>query len=125
MGGGGRARRREAVASTIREDIGQDLLLKLFESSDGEVRRASLRVLGATGLPPNAANARKKAAATDREARRRCQLRADSIGLMALDDPAAHEELFKKLIDPKQPEAVQAAAVRALGPSRARRSGLS
>ena len=41
-------------------------------------------------------------------------LRADSIALIALDDPAPHEELFKKLIDPKQPEAVQAAAVRAL-----------
>jgi putative heme-binding domain-containing protein len=42
-------------------------------------------------------------------------VRADSIGLLALGDPAANEALFKQLIDPRQPEAVQAAAVRGLG----------
>ena len=60
-GGGGRGGR--GGPSTIRENVGQDLMLQLFDSSDEAVRRASLRLLSTAGLPPNAANARKKAAA--------------------------------------------------------------
>jgi len=107
--------RRASGDSGARVDLGQDLLLKLFESPDEEVRRASLRGLTATGLPPDAAPLLVRAAATARTAARDPALRADSIGLLALDDPAAHEALFKQLIDPQQPEAVQAAAVRGLG----------
>ena len=43
-------------------------------------------------------------------------LRADSLGLLALGNAASYEQLFKNLLDLKQPEAVQAAAARALGP---------
>lgn len=110
--GGGRGGRG---APEIQENVGQDLLLKLFEGSDGSVRRASLRLLAATGLPASAAAAREKAVATAGKDDADANLRADSISLIAIDDPASHEDLFKKLIDPKQPEAVQAAAVRALG----------
>ena len=42
-------------------------------------------------------------------------LRADALGFLALSDPASREPLFKQLTDAKQPEAVQAAAARALG----------
>jgi putative heme-binding domain-containing protein len=42
-------------------------------------------------------------------------LRADALGLLALGDPARQEALFKQLVDPKQPEPVQAAAAHALG----------
>lgn len=96
-------------------DFGQDLLLKLFERSGDDVRRASLAVLSATGLPPRAAPVLQRAAATAVQADRAPAVRADSIGLLALANPAADEALFKQLIDPRQPEAVQAAAVRALG----------
>jgi putative heme-binding domain-containing protein len=95
-------------------DVGQDLLLKLFETSDGQVRQASLRVLGATGLPPNSGPLIARAAATAESGENDPATRADAIGLIALGDPSAHEALFKKLIDPRQPEPVQAAAVRAL-----------
>ena len=94
--------------------FGITTMLQLFDSSDEAVRRASLRLLSTAGLPPNAANARKKAATVMEKADADANLRADSIALIALDDAAPHEELFKKLTDPKQPEAVQAAAVRAL-----------
>jgi putative heme-binding domain-containing protein len=98
-----------------RIDLGQDLLLKLFESSDAGVRRASLRVLTAIGLPPNAGPLLARAVVTAQDATRDPAARADAIGLLALDNPAAHETLFKTLIEPRQPEAVQAAAVRGLG----------
>jgi putative membrane-bound dehydrogenase-like protein len=100
--------------SPPRIDLGQDLLLKLFERPDADVRRASLRVLRATGLPSGAAPVLVRAATTAQNAGGDPAARADSIGLLALDDPAAHEPLFKKLVDPQQPDAVQAAAVRGL-----------
>ena len=97
-----------------RVDLGQDLLLKLFESRDAGVRRASLRALTATGLPSGAAPVLTRAAVTAQDGARDPAVRADAIGLLALDNPAAHETLFKSLIEPRQPEAVQAAAVRGL-----------
>jgi putative heme-binding domain-containing protein len=74
-----------------------------------------LRVLAATGLPPRAAPLLRRAAAAAQAGDKDPALRADSIGLLALGDPQANEALFKTLIDPKQPEAVQVAAARALG----------
>ena len=100
--------------SPPRIDLGQDLLLKLFESPDAAVRQSSLRVLRATGLPPRAAPVLARAAATAQNAAADPASRADSIGLLALDDPAAHEALFRTLVDPQQPDVVQAAAVRGL-----------
>lgn len=108
------SRRRAAGDGQARADLGQDLLLKLFESPDADVRRASLRGLTATGLPPHAAAPLRRAAVTAEDASQDPALRADSIGLIALDNPAAHEALFKSLVDPRQPEVVQAAAVRGL-----------
>jgi putative membrane-bound dehydrogenase-like protein len=112
--GSSQSRRRAPGDAQGRVDLGQDLLLKLFESPDADVRRASLRGLTATGLPPNAAPLLVRTAVTAQDAGRDPAVRADSIGLLALDNPAAHEALFKNLIEPQQPEAVQAAAVRGL-----------
>lgn len=112
--GSGQSRGRATDDARARADLGQDLVLKLFETPDAEVRRASLRVLAATGLPPEAAPLLARASATARGAERDPALRAVAIGLLALGDPAAHESLFRSLIDPRQPEAVQAAAVRGL-----------
>jgi putative heme-binding domain-containing protein len=89
-------------------------LLTLFDRSDADVRRASLRVLATTGLPPNATPLLKRAAATAQAEDKDPDLRADSIGLLALADPQTNQTLFKTLIDPKQPEPVQAAAARGL-----------
>ena len=42
-------------------------------------------------------------------------LRADSIELLALSDAKSHQQFFESLIDSRQPETVQEAAVRAYG----------
>jgi putative heme-binding domain-containing protein len=119
LGGPGQGvRRRDRTterAAPGTADLGQDLLLKLFETSNGEVRRASLRVLAAAGLPANASPAVNRAAALAQSSESDPAARADAIGLVALSDASAHEAEFKKLIDPRQPEPVQAAAVRGLG----------
>jgi putative membrane-bound dehydrogenase-like protein len=98
-----------------KEDIGQDLLLKLFQGSDEKVRQASLRLLAATGLPSGSAAVVQKAALTIQDGSADPDLRADSIGLLALDNRTSHAEAFKKLIEPRAPEPVQIAAVHALG----------
>ena len=96
-------------------EAAKNLLLKLSEGDDTSVRRASLSLLEVTGLPAGAAAAlaRATAAAGNREADP--DRRADAVGLLALADPAAHEPLLKSLMDPQEPEALQAAAIRAIG----------
>ncbi len=118
LGGFGQGRGRRAAGRNeglAHENLGQDLLLKLYEGPDADVRHASLRLLAITGLPASAASIIQRSAVTAEQADADPSLRADSIGLLALADAASHEELFKKLIDPKQPEPVQAAAAHALG----------
>jgi putative membrane-bound dehydrogenase-like protein len=112
--GSSQSRQRGTDEGRARVDLGQDVALTLFESPDADVRRASLRVLAVTGLPPDAAPLLARASVTARDGDRDPALRADAIGLLALGDAAAHEPLFRGLIDPRQPEAVQAAAVRGL-----------
>jgi len=56
-----------------------------------------------------------KAVARAKDPSTEAQLRADSIGLLALAAPEENAALFQSLIDPHQPEAVQEAAVRAYG----------
>lgn len=114
FGSGGRGRSSGMRTSPL-EDLGQNLLLKLFASPDPEVRHASLRVLSATGLPANAAPVIGQAAAIAAQPEADPNRRADALGLLALGDPQSHEPLFKQLLDPKQPEPVQVAAARALG----------
>jgi len=96
---------------------GQPMLLKLFESPDATVRRAALRLIEMSGLPPGAASASavQRAAATAADRHADAALRADAIGLLAIAGPQAHEALLKPLIDPQEPYPVQAAAVRAFG----------
>jgi putative membrane-bound dehydrogenase-like protein len=106
MGGGGRG---------AQGNMGQDLLIKLFEGQDKAIRRASLRLLGIVGLPANSAALLKRAAAAAERADADADLRADCIGLLAMNEPAPHVPLLRKMVDPRQPEVVQAAAVRALG----------
>jgi len=107
--GGGADRRLQQT------DVGQELVLKLLDTSDGEVRHAALRLLGVAGLPPNVTPAIGRAAALAGNHNADPALRADALGLLALGDPVRQEGLFKQLVDPKQPEPVQAAAAHALG----------
>src|SRR5262249_43570963 len=114
-GQGGRRMRGAGGEHQASENLGQDLLLKLVDSQEGEIRHASLRLLGVAGLPPTATPFLDRAAVTASKTDADPALRADSLGLLALGNPTKHEALFEKLIDPKQPEPVEAAAVRALG----------
>jgi len=106
---GGRGRQQR------QNDLGQDVLLKIFETGEPDVRHGALRLLGVTGLPAAAKAAIERAAALAGKDDADPGLRADALGLVALSDPAGREGLFKQLLDPKQPEAVQAAAAHALG----------
>ncbi len=95
----------------------QGLLLTLFDTAVPEVRRAALHSLEIAHLPPGAASdsSLKKAADLARDPNAAAPLRADSIGLLALSAPDRNADLFRSLIDRRQPEEVQAAAVRAYG----------
>lgn len=93
------------------------LLLGLFEKSDPKVRRAALQTLQNTGLPggapANAALQHAMKCASDEKSD--AELRADSIELLALSDAESHKQFFQSLIDAREPEVVQEAAVRAYG----------
>lgn len=104
--------KKGAISARMREE-----LLGAFEHGDPEVRHAALRSLEIAGLPPgaNGSAALKKAGEIARDGKAQEQLRADSIGLLSVAAPAENAELFRSLIDGRQPEAVQSAAVRAYG----------
>ncbi len=102
---------------SIELENGQELLLRLVETTETPVRRASLALLKVLGLPSGLSVTttleRAEATAQNREADP--QRRADAIGLLALADLATHESMLKNLVDTREPEPVQSAAVRALG----------
>ncbi|HUS06876.1 MAG TPA: PVC-type heme-binding CxxCH protein, partial [Bryobacteraceae bacterium] len=96
---------------------GKMLLLSLFERGEARVQRAALQALQIAGLPPGAGAdaAIRQAAKTASDNTANADLRANSIGLLALFNPESHKQTFAALIDPHQPEAVQEAAVTAYG----------
>ncbi len=89
---------------------------RLLEDTDRAVRRAALQLFRVTGLPtgPRFAPIVQRATHTAASPAADPEIRADSLALLALAGPMPYEPLLKKLIDPRQPEQVQAAAVRAL-----------
>jgi putative membrane-bound dehydrogenase-like protein len=95
----------------------QDLLLDLFQSSAAGVRRSSLPLLKITGLPKSLATAKalQQALATAADRSSPAEERADAVTLLALAGPESQISVFEKLIDPREPDLVQMAAVRALG----------
>ena len=93
----------------------QQTLLKIFSGPEITVRRAALRLLGITGLAAGGERELASALSAVSDDQTDPDLRADSIGLLALAGPQPHEGLLKKLVDPHQPAQVEAAAVDALG----------
>ena len=93
------------------------LLVTIFETASPEVRHAALRLLEMTRLPsgPDADKLLRRSTAIVRDPKADSDLRADSIGILALADPERNAPHFESLIEPHQPEAVQSAAVRAYG----------
>jgi putative heme-binding domain-containing protein len=94
-----------------------DLLLRLFGAGSPPVRHAALRLLQVVGLPQNAVlgplpeRAKALASALAESA----DSRADAIDFLVLADAAPQAEWLRTLVDPREPEVVQAAAVRGLG----------
>jgi hypothetical protein len=93
------------------------LLLTIFTSSDPAVLRAVLPLLEMAGLPPERATdeAAKRADAIARDSTANPELRANQIGLLAIAGPEARQAMLTALINPREPEQVEAAAVRAIG----------
>ncbi|MBM3773845.1 MAG: c-type cytochrome [Acidobacteria bacterium] len=104
-----------ARAKPIASPRTKALLLNLFHSQEAGVRRAALGALEISGLPQGARSSVEQAAGRALDSSVVASLRADSLALLALADAAAHRPLFERLLDPQQPEEVQAAAARALG----------
>ena len=94
---------------------GQQMLIKLFASPQSTIRRASLRLMEMSGLPAGAGPALQHASTVAADRQADPDLRADSISLLALASPEKQHDLLRQLIDPLQPDQVQAAAVRAFG----------
>ena len=99
-------RRPEIVTDSDRERI-----IELFSSGDSRPRAAALALLEKTGLSPDARaaldGARELAGNKSADPGRR----ADALRLLGLGELSANAELFVELIDPSQPEEVQASAI--------------
>ncbi len=91
-------------------------LLALAQGPDSGVRRASLGLLGIAKLDDgsDATTAVTKAMAVAADPSADAARRADAIGLAALGGVASHEAQFQAWVDPREPEAVQVAALAAL-----------
>jgi putative membrane-bound dehydrogenase-like protein len=112
-----RARGGSAVPTAARRR-----LLALAEGDAAAVRRPSLELLAVAGLPEDAgARGRAEARAADRS--KDPQVRADALALLALASPPPALERLGPLTEPQEPEAVQAAAVRALRGSAGEEAG--
>lgn len=103
-------RRRSAELDTERA-----ALIGLLQPSEpAPVRRASLRLLEAIGLPAaGAAEAVSRAGTVAADPRQDPDARADAVRLLALADAASHVPVFREILTRAEPLAVHLAAVRA------------
>lgn len=97
-------------------DASRGDLLALAQGPDSGVRRASLALLAIARLGEGAAAsaAVTRALSLAADPATHADLRADAIGLAALGGVVAREAQFRAWVDPREPEAVQAAALTAL-----------
>ena len=110
-----RRRAEAAVLGPVRSD-----LLALAEGGPPSLRRPALDLLGLGGLPsgPAAEAAVLRASARAADPSADPAARAEAIGLMALAGVDAHAGALRPRIDPREPEPVQLAAVKALARSK-------
>ncbi len=92
-------------------------LLSMIEGPSAAVRHAALDLLAQAGLPEGRSIGpvldRAAARATDRS--QEPAARADALGLLALAAVDGRVGQLEELVDPREPEPVQVAAVKALG----------
>ncbi len=94
-----------------------NLLLRIFGTARPAVRHAALRLLRAQGIPQGAAVGplRDGARALASNRAEAAESRADAIDFLTLAPGGAEGEWLQAFVDPREPEEVQAAAVRGLG----------
>lgn len=115
-----RAAALEGLASGLRARHAtlapQPALFALYADGSPAVRRAALRLIEIAGLPPARRDAMlREAAALAADRAQSADRRADAVALLALSPSVRPAEFYQKLVEPSEPEAVQVAAVQALG----------
>jgi putative heme-binding domain-containing protein len=92
-------------------------LLSMVEGTSAPVRRAALELLSQAGLPegPAVRPVLERAAARAADRTQDPSARADALGLLALAGVDRDASWLQDLVDPREPEPVQVAAVKALG----------
>ncbi len=110
-----RARAEGAVLAGARSR-----LLVMAEGVSPALRHAALDLLAQAGLPegPSIRPLLERAAARAADRAAEPGARADALGLLALADVAGRIAQLEELVDPREPEPVQVAAVKALAPAR-------
>ena len=110
-GGRGRPSARASLESS------RDRLLSLMDSSSAPVRAGVLHLLAMVDLDGSDA-ARQALVRAERVATSKTgddMRRADAVSLLALDRATDRTARLQALVDPREPEAVQSAAIKALG----------
>jgi putative heme-binding domain-containing protein len=94
----------------------REMLLRNFHANPPAVRQASLHVLQQLGVPAGNLTQRvmRQALATALNKEADVQLRADAIGLLALEKAARYPDQLKTLVEPAEPALVQRVAVQTL-----------
>jgi putative membrane-bound dehydrogenase-like protein len=98
----------------------RELLLDLASGAGSEspLRRAALDCLDVAGAPPSSPKTTallERMAGTAADPLADPSRRVDALRLLSVAAPGARADMIRGLIDPRQPEEVQAAAVEALG----------
>jgi putative heme-binding domain-containing protein len=108
-------RGRSTARASLERSRGR--LLALMDNPSSAVRAAVLHLLAVANLGDTEATRRSLARAERLAGTRGADeaIRADAVGLLALDRATDRSTLFQALIEPRQPEAVQSAAIKALG----------
>jgi putative membrane-bound dehydrogenase-like protein len=92
-------------------------LLTMVEGRSAALRRPALELLAQAGLPeaPSVRPVLERAAARAVDRAQEPAARADALGLLALGGVDHEVARLEQLVDPREPELVQTAAVKALG----------
>jgi putative membrane-bound dehydrogenase-like protein len=103
----------------------QDLFLGMFRERPGPVGHAAVHLLAVVGLPDDsdAAETLKQAEVTAADRKADVSMRVDALDLLSLANSDREAQLFETLLDPREPDSVQIAAVKALNSIRGREVG--
>ncbi len=107
---------RQRSSGRLKLPAGQTALLNILAGSTPEVDKAALRAASAMAIAPSSDLQAlvRRAAETARNEKAPTAEREIAIGVLGLDPAGSAESLLASLLDPKEPDSVQAAAAAAL-----------